>query len=137
MEIDFCPRWLLRKYGVSEELQTHVGMLVSLASVLALLPILIRLPHICIAQKLLGIPCPGCGITHSILDVLHLKFRAALTVNPAGLLITPYLLFQVCCRIAVTASVLDGMWLSRVSRIADEIVLVALFSVWFARLLSL
>lgn len=36
----------------------------------------------CVYQKFLGIPCPGCGMSHAALYALHLDFKAAFLSHP-------------------------------------------------------
>jgi hypothetical protein len=51
------------------------------------------LPHLpghdgvsCPLRRLTGVPCPLCGMTTSVEDVLRLHVHAAVAANPAGLL---------------------------------------------------
>jgi hypothetical protein len=52
----------------------------------------------CPSQKWIGLPCPGCGTTRSLLSILNGNFKLALNWNPFGFLalafvaITPILL---------------------------------------------
>lgn len=94
MEIDFCPRWVLAKLGISESRQHHVALLGSTLLTLALLPLAIRIPHFCLMQKVLGIPCPGCGVCHSIMAILHVKPVMAWKANPAGVGVMSVFCFQ-------------------------------------------
>ncbi len=48
-----------------------------------------RLPVRCLFHPLLGRPCPGCGITHSVWLLLHGQPAAAFEWNPLGLLVLP------------------------------------------------
>ncbi len=48
-----------------------------------------RLPVRCLFRPLLGRPCPGCGITHSVWLLLHGQPAAAFEWNPLGLLVLP------------------------------------------------
>lgn len=61
-----------------------------------LLPIVpMRVPGICLFEKLLGIPCPGCGIYSSIVSMLHGNWQRAIVHNPMG----PFV-FVVCIGLA-------------------------------------
>ncbi|MCM1327703.1 MAG: DUF2752 domain-containing protein [Bacteroidales bacterium] len=45
----------------------------------------------CPFRFLTGLKCPGCGVTHMCLALLHFDFVAAFAANPALLLISPWL----------------------------------------------
>ena len=53
MEINVCPPWLLAKLGVPPAERPHLGVLLSSLLALTISPVLIRLPHFCLARKLL------------------------------------------------------------------------------------
>ena len=42
---------------------------------------------LCWIQKLLALPCPGCGLTRSITCISHLHFAKSLIYHPFGILI--------------------------------------------------
>ena len=46
---------------------------------------------VCPFKALLGIRCPGCGLTHSCIYLLTGRFQMAAVANPAGYLWLPYL----------------------------------------------
>lgn len=39
---------------------------------------------LCMFKDITGLPCPSCGITRSLLSLLHGNFQAALWINPLG-----------------------------------------------------
>jgi hypothetical protein len=43
-----------------------------------------ELPAVCVSRLLLGLSCPGCGMTRSVLMTLGGDLRGALAANPAG-----------------------------------------------------
>jgi hypothetical protein len=45
------------------------------------------LPALCLTKRMFGIPCPGCGLTHSWVAAAHGEFAASLAANPFGLLL--------------------------------------------------
>jgi hypothetical protein len=67
-------------------LQRALGVL-TLASVFALI-VVERLPF-CPMATLLGIPCPGCGLTRATLALLHGDVRRALALHPLVLVLAP------------------------------------------------
>lgn len=44
----------------------------------------IPLAHGCLSRRVLGISCPGCGLTRSFVAVAHGQFRLALEYNAVG-----------------------------------------------------
>jgi Protein of unknown function (DUF2752) len=50
------------------------------------------LPDACVSHAILGISCPGCGLTRSFTAVARGEMLAALHLNPCG-----PLLFLLCC----------------------------------------
>ena len=85
MEIDFCPRWILAKLHVPERSQHHLAILISTLVVLMLIPVIPHVPHFCLMKKILGIPCPGCGISHSVMAAFRFDLAKAWSANPAGI----------------------------------------------------
>ena len=41
-------------------------------------------PNVCLFRQVTGIPCPSCGITHSVLSISKGNFRQALDDNVLG-----------------------------------------------------
>jgi hypothetical protein len=41
---------------------------------------------LCFFRKITGLPCPSCGITHSIVALMHGNLLDAIKANPLGLL---------------------------------------------------
>lgn len=134
MEIDVCPRWVLAKLGVPNPVQPEVAMLLSSIFVLVLPPFLIRLPHVCLMQRFLHIPCPGCGILHSITSLLQFHFAQAWKFNPAGIVLSCMLLFQIVARPVAIVSERTRPAINQLSRRGSIGVLVCLIVVWISRL---
>jgi hypothetical protein len=134
MEIDICPRWVLTRLRISVRSQHHVALLVSTLLTLALLPLAIYIPHFCLMQKALGIPCPGCGISHSVIAFLQLKPVIAWQANPAGVGVASVFCFQLLARpIAITAP-RTGVVVSQLSRYLSNMALGSLLLVWASKL---
>ena len=49
-------------------------------------------PNFCLVKKLIGVPCPACGVTRSVHEVLNLNIGKAIKYNAAGLLVAILLL---------------------------------------------
>ena len=77
----------------------------------------------CPLRQLTGIPCPLCGMTTSVEDVVRLHVHAALAANPAGLLTVVAAIVLLVVRprhLAVPALLplllLAGMWVFELHR---------------------
>jgi Protein of unknown function (DUF2752) len=77
----------------------------------------------CPLRELTGIPCPLCGMTTSVEDVLRLHLHAAVAANPAGLLAVVAAIALVAVRprrLTVPALLplllLAGMWVFELHR---------------------
>jgi len=52
-----------------------------------------QLFHIsCLVKSIIGIPCPGCGLTRATLAFLRFDFKAAFSYHPLFWLATPFLI---------------------------------------------
>jgi hypothetical protein len=135
MEIDFCPRWILTKLCVPERSQHHLAILISTVLVLLLVPIIPHVPHFCLMKKLLGIPCPGCGISHSVMAAFRIDFVTAWFANPAGIVISLLFVFQIVARPLAIALPRAGSVVSSISRYSSNFSVILLFVVWAYRVL--
>lgn len=48
--------------------------------------------QVCIFKSITNLPCPSCGATRSILEIIQGKFLTALYINPLGFLLLATLL---------------------------------------------
>jgi hypothetical protein len=55
----------------------------------------ITLPGVCSYKQLLGIDCPGCGLTRCFISLAHFDVARAWHYNPAGIYLFLVVLFQV------------------------------------------
>ena len=67
------PRWLA----------AGIAALV-LAAALVPLGFVVDAPSICAFRNLTGIPCPGCGLTRSVVATAHLRVGDAFAFHPFG-----------------------------------------------------
>lgn len=59
----------------------------------------LALPELCWFKRLTGGECPGCGLTRSVISLVHGHFAAAWQFNPTGLLVGGALAAQIPYRI--------------------------------------
>jgi hypothetical protein len=141
MEIFLCPEWLfawMERRGVADErARVHLGYLISNLLVLGLLPLAYLVPHFCIFRSLTGMPCPGCGVTHAIMLALALDVRGSLLANPAGLLITAAIFFQLCFRPLAIVFERTSPFVVTGSRWLAKFAVLTLFASWIFTLLHL
>jgi hypothetical protein len=135
MEIDFCPRWILARLRVPERSQNHFAILISTALILLLVPIIPHVPHFCLMKKLLGIPCPGCGISHSIMAAFQFDLTRAWFANPTGIAVALLFSFQIVARPLAIAQPRAAGVVSSISRYGSNFSVILLFAVWAYRVL--
>ena len=133
MEINFCPRWILAKLRIPERSQHHLAILISTLVVLLFVPMIPHVPHFCLMKKLLGIPCPGCGISHSLMAAVRLAMAKAWFANPAGIAIALLFCFQIVARPVAIALPQAAAVVSSISRYGSNFTVILLFLVWTYR----
>ena len=135
MEIDFCPRWILAKLHVPERSRHHFAILISTLVVLMLVPVIPHVPHFCLMKKVLGIPCPGCGISHSVMAAFRFDLAKAWLANPAGIGVAMLFSFQILARPLAIALPRAAGVVSSISRYGSNLSVILLFVVWTYRVL--
>lgn len=116
-------------------MQHHVSVFLSSVLGLMLVPLVRYIPHFCLMQKLLGLPCPGCGVCHSVISILHFNFAAAWQSNPAGIGVGFGFLFQLLARPIAFMAPRTSEFVPWASRCISNVVLASLFMVWISRLI--
>jgi len=135
MEIDFCPRWILAKLRVPERSQQHFAILISTLTALMLVPTIPHVPHFCLMKNFLGIPCPGCGISHSLMAAFRFDLARAWFANPAGVGVAMLFAFQIVARPIAIALPRASTAVSSVSKYGSNFSVILLFLVWAYRVL--
>ena len=64
----------------------------------------LTLPSTCTFHNLTGLPCPGCGLSRSLVSAVHGDFAASLTFHRLGLLTLVYILLQFLYRMGLLIS---------------------------------
>jgi hypothetical protein len=115
------------------------AIVAAIASVFALV-VAARLP-ICPMAGVLGIPCPGCGLTRATLALLHGDFRRALGFHPLAPVIAPVFIAAVVGAalgyVRPRRSPNLNPWLaSPTATVLAAALLIATLGVWGARFLG-
>lgn len=138
MEIAFLPPWLLTRICPRVNAR-DLNLLLSGCLLVAVVFVgcngVERIPHICLSQAILGIPCPGCGIIHSVNASLHLRFAQAWTANPAGILVALALLVQILSNICALNLASRASSVKRAHSSLVHAVTVSLLVVWVVRVI--
>lgn len=53
---------------------------------------LLGLPSLCLFHNVTGLPCPGCGMTRSVVCCCHLRFTDSIAYHPLGPIVFVWLL---------------------------------------------
>lgn len=61
----------------------------------------IPVPHSCLFYNLIGIPCPGCGLTRSLVSAVHGDLAGSFSHHRLGMIVLAYVLLQLTCRLGV------------------------------------
>jgi hypothetical protein len=56
-------------------------------------------PGVCTFKRIVGVDCPGCGMTRSFVSLAHGQWALAWQFNPVGFLFFPVVAFQIPYRI--------------------------------------
>ncbi len=54
----------------------------------------VALPEVCLLKATTGVPCPGCGLTHSFVALAHGDLAASLRAHRLGWLVFLYVVLQ-------------------------------------------
>ena len=142
--IDFAiiPRILLDRLELDPERRIHVNVLLStvalfIAAVLAghFEDVLRAVPHVCLSQVLLGMPCPGCGVTRSALAFMAGHMDQAWTLNPAGPVLCAATVIQVPLRLVVLLGAYSSKAAMKTSRALTSLVVTVLMVNWLIQIL--
>jgi len=136
MEILIFPNWLLARTALTPAQRIHLNAFASILVAAAAAPLLLRLPHVCLFQYFLHIPCPGCGITHALVALTRFDVAAAWLANPAGLVLAAFFAVQLLARPVALFASSTGESVTRLSRLGSRIAVLCLVFVWMFRLVA-
>lgn len=99
----------------------------------------VLLPQMCVSRTMLGVPCPGCGMTRSFAALIRGDLLSAVILNPMGPILFLACLFQAPYRIIEYTGVWDRspLWnrFRRGLMASTWIIVAGLTVVWMARLI--
>jgi hypothetical protein len=93
----------------------------------------------CPMAGVLGIPCPGCGLTRATLAAIHGDVRAALRLHPLVFVLTPLLVWSISAAAlgyvrGPSAHSRPKLWFSsRTATLLASALLIATLGVWGVR----
>jgi len=84
---------MMKRLFVAHKKQIALGLIFVAATIFifAIIPWLFLHPVPCIHKSITGIGCPLCGMTHALYETFHLRFLAALRLNPAVMVLILWL----------------------------------------------
>jgi uncharacterized protein DUF2752 len=89
---------------------------------------------ICLTKRLVGIPCPGCGVTTSVSGLIDGRIEAAIAANAAGPVVLTYFALQIALTIAAEFGALADQSLLRISRFNGQTLSAGLLVAWLIRM---
>ena len=139
MEPALFPVWLTKRLPGSFVVSRNINVLAScslitLVLISGLASRIAAIPHFCLLQRVLGVPCPGCGISRSLLAAAHGHFSAAWNFNPAGIVFWFFLVYEIAARILIVWRDSLAVVLQYTFTGWENILIVSLWLVWFWRL---
>ncbi len=136
MRIHVIPDWMLQRLGVPQKWHCDAGAFLSAGLALFLAPVLIRIPHVCLFQIILHIPCPGCGVLHAIQSFLGFHFAAAWRSNPGGIFVAVAFMLELFLRPLAMAWPSSGCFVEKASGYCSSGTIAVLLCVWLVRVIG-
>jgi len=94
------------------------------------------IPELCQSRALLGIDCPGCGLTRSFIHLAHGNFQASTAVNRVGWLLAVFVALQIPYRLWVLRHFGRRPLGDRAPWIILWSIMALLFANWIAKLIA-
>ena len=99
----------------------------------------IAIPNLCVMKQASGVPCPGCGLTRSVVAAANADWAASTSHHRIGILVLVYLLLQSLTRFAWLSLPSLREELARYCRVLDLSlvpILILIFINWIPTLLG-
>jgi Protein of unknown function (DUF2752) len=91
----------------------------------------VKLPAFCLFKAATGIPCPGCGVTRSIVALLHGDFSHA---TAAGIAVLLFFAHSAAIAIAEATAAIAPEAAAARRLVADKLLLASLLLAWVIKL---
>jgi hypothetical protein len=66
------------------------------------------LPDVCMSRRMVGLDCPGCGMTRSFINISSGNLSRAFAFHPLGIVIYAIVAFQIPFRLTQIARIFSG-----------------------------
>lgn len=137
MEMAILPKFILRFFSKDKEAQTHINILLSSFLIFLLSYLAYKIPHFCLFEKILNIPCPGCGVIASINRLRKLNIKGSFMSNPAGILIAAFYAVQIPIRITALIKHQRECILINITKYFEKFIIVSLMLIWALKIIFL
>lgn len=140
MQITLIPTSAFKRYGPFGIDARHVNVLVSGTILILLfswhdgLRYITGLPHICLFEYVLGIPCPGCDITAALVKLAGLDVYGSLLTQPCAVVLVVTFFGQLIVSAAHVSQHLDLNAANKSARALGNVFVSVLLLFWFYRL---
>lgn len=142
MEFSFIPKYFINSCIKTEQAQIDANILLSSLFLLIFIFIFFYLdfnfgivPHFCLFEEFLGIPCPGCNVSKSIFLLHKRDVAKSLEVNMAGVAILGFVLLQIPLRAIALIKPKTSKTISNLSKNGSFLVLSILIFEWLLNFL--
>lgn len=93
------------------------------------LPALV-IPPTCMSNEAFGVPCPGCGLTRSFVELGHGRFGNSLAQHRVGWILAVAVVFQIPYRIIALRRRKNTLFPSRLSKGISGVLIALLIANW-------
>ena len=143
MEIAIIPKWLTKYVSLDERKRYEANILISNLLIICvfmafgnkLLVIANALPHFCLFDKITGVPCPFCGTTRALCELLKGNIAQASQLNLSSLFVASFFVSQIPLRITSLYKPEKQEIVTNVSKIFSWLVLIVIIANWLINLI--
>ena len=143
MDLSFLPKIVVKKITSSDSEQINWNVFISNILVICIGGALLsfdtkffdKIPHFCLVKETIGIPCPGCGILRSIIELVNFHFLESIHYNPVGFIIVLSILGQTIFRLLTITGCISQNFINHQTRIINSIVITLLLANWIINLI--